>query len=165
MVRVHGDAVLGFCLRMLRDRTLAEDVTQQVFLEAYRDLEALKDPAAMRSWLFGIAKNRCLDALKRLRVESNVIDNGTNATGDVPDPGSGPLEHASDVQITAALEDCLGRLSPDVRATVLLRFQTGATYEELAARLGVAADTLQVRVARALRTLRKCLEKKGWTGE
>lgn len=165
MVRVHGDAVLGFCLRMLVDRALAEDVTQQVFLEAHRDLERFAGRSSALAWLFGIAHHRCLDALKSQQRRSKLIENNEQAVGDFQDPGAGPLEHAGDMRLTAALEECLKRLSPDVRATVLLRFQTEATYEELTALLGAAADTLQVRVARALPVLRKCLERKGWTGE
>jgi RNA polymerase sigma-70 factor (ECF subfamily) len=165
LVRLYGDAVLGFCLRMLVDRALAEDVAQQVFLEAYRDLERFEGRASPLAWLFGIANHRCLDAVKHQQRRSKLIENNEQAVGEFQDPGAGPLEHADDVRLAAALEECLKRLSPDVRATVLLRFQTEATYEELAALLGANADTLQVRVARALRGLRKCLERKGWTGE
>jgi RNA polymerase sigma-70 factor (ECF subfamily) len=165
MVGVHGDAVMGLCLRMLRDRTRAEDVTQRVFLEAYRDLERCDGPASVRAWLLGIANHRCLDALKTQKTSVARIEEYEQALRSFANPGAGPFEHASNMQLAAALEECLGQLSAETRGTVLLRFQTGATYEELAAQLGVAADTLQVRVARALPVLRKCLEKKGWTGE
>jgi RNA polymerase sigma-70 factor (ECF subfamily) len=165
LMRAHGDTVLGFCLRMLGDRALAEDVAQQVFLEAYRDLERFGGHASPLAWLFGIAYHRCLDALKSQQRQSKLIENNEQAVLDFEDPGAGPIEYVAGVRLTAALEECLKRLSDDMRATVLLRFQTGATYEELAVLLGATADTLQMRVARALPILRRCLEKKGWTGE
>lgn len=165
LMEAHGDAVFGFCLRVMRDRALAEDVVQQVFLEAYRDLDRFEGRSSPRSWLFGIADHRCLDALKSQQRRSNLIENNEQAVLEFEDPGPGPLEYADDVRLFAALDDCLKRLSPDVRATVLLRFQTELTYEELAVLLAATADTLQVRVARALPILRRCLEKKGWTGE
>ena len=165
LMRAHGDAVLGYCLRVMRDRALAEEVVQQVFLEAYRDLDRFEGRSSPRSWLYGIASHRCLDALKSQQRRSKLIENNEQAVLDFEDPGAGPLEHVDGARLTAALEGCLARLSPDIRATVLLRFQTECTYEELAALLAAAADTLQVRVARALPILRRCLEKKGWTGE
>jgi len=165
LVRAHGDAVFGFCLRVVRARALAEDVAQQVFLEAYRDLDRFEGRSSARAWLFGIASHRCLDALKRQQRRLQLIESDEQAVLDFEDPGAGPVEHVDRARLTAALEACLKRLSPDVRATVLMRFQTGSSYEELAAPLAATADTLQVRVARALQALRRCLEKKGWTGE
>src|SRR3954471_17634887 len=62
MMHEHGKAVLGLCLRVTRDATLAEDVTQQVFLEAYRDLDRFEGRSSPRTWLFSIASHRCFDA-------------------------------------------------------------------------------------------------------
>jgi RNA polymerase sigma-70 factor (ECF subfamily) len=165
LMDAHGDVVFGLCLRVLGDRALAEDVVQQVFLEAYRDLDRFEGRSSPRSWLFGIASHRCLDAFKSQQRRSKLVENNEQAVLDFQDPGAGPFERLDEVRLTAALEQCLQRLSPDVRATVLLRFQTGCTFEELAALLAVTGGTLQVRVARALPILRRCLEEKGWTGE
>lgn len=164
LMDAHGEAVFGFCMRMLRSQTLVDDVVQQVFLEAYRDLDRVTGPSA-RAWLFGIARHRCLDAARSQQRRSKVIENNEQAVLAFEDPGAGPIEHLDRVRLAARLEQCLQRLSPDVRATVLLRFQTGATYEQLAEQLAASADTLQIRVSRALPVLRRCLAKKGWTGE
>jgi len=165
LMKAHGEAVFGVCLRIVRTKTLAEDLRQQVFLEAYRDLDRFEGRSPPRGWLFGIARHRCLDALKALQHHLNFIEPSEQAVADFEDPGPGPIEHVHRALLIAALEQCLNKLSTDVRATVLMRFQTGATYEEMAKPLAAAADTLQVRVARALRWLRRCLERKGWTGE
>ena len=165
LMRLHGDAVLSACRRKVRDPVLAEDVRQQVFLEAYRDLDRFEGRSSMRAWLFKIASNRCLDALKAKQRQGKLIENDEEAILDVEAPGPGPIEHVDRALLNAALKQCLNKLSPDMRETVLMRFQTEATYEEMAALLAVTADTLQVRVARALRKLRRCLERKGWTGE
>lgn len=165
LMKAHGEEVLGFCMRMVRTKTLAEDLKQQIFLEAYRDLDRFKGHSPPRAWLFGIANHRCLDAIKAMQRHLKLIDPGEQAVAGFEDPGPGPLEHVDRVLLIAALEQCLNKLPPDIRATVLMRFQTEATYEEMAALLAATADTLQVRVARALRKLRRCLERKGWTGE
>ena len=66
-MRAHGDAVLGFCIRVLRDRDLAEEMRQQTFLEAFRDFDRFQERSSRRAWLFGIASHRCLDALRKRR--------------------------------------------------------------------------------------------------
>lgn len=162
LMAAHGDAVFGFCMRVVRARSLAEDVVQQVFLEAYRDLDGFEGRSSERAWLLGIATHRCLDLLKTQQRRLKLIESNEQAVLDFEDPGAGPIERVDRARLTAALEECLKRLSPDVRATVLMRFKTGSTYEELAIPLAATADALQIRVSRALPILRRCLESKGW---
>lgn len=161
----HGKAVFGLCLRELHDHGLAEDVTQQVFLEAYRDLDRFQQRSSVRTWLFGIAYHRCLDAHKRKQRRLQRVESDESVVAATEDPGTGSHERLEAARRWAALENCLAQLQPEVRATVLIRFQTGSTYEELALELEASADALQARVARALLVLRRCMESKGWTGE
>ena len=165
MMQEHGKAVLGFCLRVTQDATLAEDVTQQVFLEAYRDLERFEGRSSPRTWLFSIASHRCFDALRNEQRRTKRLVADEDAAAAVADPGGGPLDGIDRRRLGAALDDCMALLSPDVRATVLLRFQTGLGYRELVEMLGANADTLQVRVSRALPVLKRCMERKGWNGD
>jgi RNA polymerase sigma-70 factor (ECF subfamily) len=165
LMATHGDAVFGFCMRVVRARSLAEDVVQQVFLEAYRDLDGFEGRSSERAWLLGIAIHRCLDLLKTQQRRLKLIESNEQAVLDFKDPGASPIERLDRARLTTALDECLKRLSPDVRATVLLRFQTGSTYEELAIPLAASADALQIRVSRALPILRRCLESKGWADD
>ena len=161
LMRAHGAAVLGFCIRVLRDRALAEEVRQQIFLEAFRDFDRFQERASRRAWLFGIASHRCLDALRNQQQRARWIASDENAVINSHAPGTGPREQLEHAQLSAALEDCMKSLSPEVRLTVLMRFQTELTYEELAPHLATRADALQMRVTRALSTLRRCMESKG----
>jgi len=161
LMRAHGEAVLGFCLRVLGDADLAEEVRQQAFLQAFRDFDRFEERSSRRAWLFGIASHRCLDALRNRKRRARWIDNDEQALMNTHDPGSGPSQRIEHAQIASALEECLKLLSPEVRMTVLLRFQNELTYEELAAQLATRADALQMRVTRALPKLRQCLESKG----
>ena len=160
----HGEAVFGFCVRMLHGHTtLAEDVRQQVFFEAYRDLDRFAAQSSIRSWLFGIARHRCIDAMRNQRRWK--LAESDDAVLELEDPGAGLTERVDRARLVAMLEDCLRRLPADQRATVLMRFQTGATYEQLAEHLAASPEALQLRVTRALPKLRRCLESKGWTDE
>ncbi|TMQ16912.1 MAG: RNA polymerase sigma factor [Deltaproteobacteria bacterium] len=161
LMRAHGDAVLGFCLRVLGDAELAEEVRQQTFLEAFRDFDRFQERSSRRAWLFGIASHRCLDTLRNQQRRSRWIENDEDAVLNTHDPDTGPGAQIEHAQLASALEECLKALSPEVRMTVLLRFQTELTYDELALQLATRADALQMRVTRALPRLRRCLERKG----
>jgi RNA polymerase sigma factor (sigma-70 family) len=164
LTETYGDAVFSFCLRMMRDRDVAADVRQKVFLEACRDLARYHGRSSLRTWLFGIASHRCLDEGRR-RVRASRHESfeemGGDNTDPVPTTWPTPADLASHAELSRALEDCLGKLPIEVRMTVLLRHGGELSYEEMAERLGVKANTLQARVARAEPALRDCLEAKG----
>jgi RNA polymerase sigma-70 factor (ECF subfamily) len=165
LMRIYGGAVRGFCARVLHDSTLAEDVVQQVFLQAYRDLDRLENRGAIRSWLFAIASNRCVDTIRKEVRRSRWTQSADETVNHIKDSRPDQLERLDRAQLSVALDECLALLSPEVRMTVLMRFQTGMTYEQLSRSLDARAEALQLRVVRALRKLRDCLERKGWTGE
>src|SRR5262245_50961066 len=106
-MREHGKAVFGLCLRELHDAGLAEDVTQQVFLEAYRDLDRFQQRSSVRTWLFGIAYHRCLDAHKRRQRRLQRVESDESAVAAFEDPSAGPHEHLEGAERWAALEKCL----------------------------------------------------------
>jgi RNA polymerase sigma-70 factor (ECF subfamily) len=164
LIEAHGDALFGLCIRVLRDRALAEDVLQQAYLEAFRDIENFERRSSLRTWLTRIATHRCQDALKaRARRDQHIEHQPAGL--DFVDPDAVTTERFDQSRRIAALERCLNVLSDDVRMTVLLRFHAGMSYAEMSAVLGVRADTLHARVVRALPLLKRCLETKGAFGE
>jgi RNA polymerase sigma-70 factor, ECF subfamily len=161
----HGGAVYAMCVRILRDRALAEDVLQRVFLEAHRDLDRFQGRSTIRTWLIGIATHRCQDEIKARRRREKRFQTDEHAVINAPDPNSdvdGPLDRA---RVGKALEDCLDELSGESRAAVLLRFHAGMSYEKMGETVGDNPGTLRKRVIRALPLVRRCLESKGWSGE
>jgi RNA polymerase sigma-70 factor (ECF subfamily) len=165
LMEADGDAVYGYCLRVLRDQALAEDAFQQVFFEAHRDIETFRGGSSLRTWLLSIASHRCTDLTKSNRRRLQRIKADDHAISEFVDPASGPHDQLDQARLLAALDGCLEELSPEARATVLLRYKTGMSYDEMAVSLDAKADTLCTRVSRAMPTLKKCLERKGWTGE
>jgi RNA polymerase sigma-70 factor (ECF subfamily) len=156
LMRRHGRAVYRYCRIALGDAVLADDIHQQVFIEAFRDLPGFAGRSTLRTWLFGIARHRVLDAAKRRRRARAHLD--VTAGADLPDPQPSPGEGLDDAQLQAALVTHLAALDEPIRAAVLLRYQQGLTYEEMAEICGEKAGTLQARVSRALRKLRDRLE-------
>ena len=165
LMETHEGTVFAYCMRTLRERELAEDTAQKVFIEVHRDLERFRGDSSMRSWLIGIAHHRCADAIKARARLSAKVDHDDEAVSGHVDPGATQSEQLEVAQEVGALDDCLAELTHETRETVLLRFLSGMTYEEMATVLGKKADTLCVRVARALPLLKRCLERKGWNHE
>lgn len=155
-MRRHGTAVYRYCREALRDAALADDVQQQVFIAAFRDLPGFSRRSSVRTWLFAIARNRVLDAAKSRRRAQSHID-GDEATG-VSDPQPSPGDSLDDARLRSALLACLGKLPPNVLSAVLLRFQQGFTFENMAAMCNEKPGTLQAQVTRALPKLRACIE-------
>lgn len=149
-----------YCREALRDASLADDVHQQVFIEAHRDLPRFKRRSTVRTWIFGIARHRVLDAAKSRRRSGTHIGNGDPTT--VPDPRPPPGETIDDARLRQALRHCLARLKDRVRTAVLLRFQQGFTFEDMADVCQEKPGTLQAQVKRALPVLKLCIE--GRTG-
>lgn len=157
IMRLHGSDVYRFCCAALRDRTLAEDVHQQVFIATFRDLPTFRGRSSVRSWLFAIARHRVVDAVRaRGRALARFDD---DEPGDVPDPLPLPDEAIDDRRLREALALSLAELDEHARIAVLLRYQQGFTFEEMARICGEKAGTLGARVARARPRLRARIEQ------
>jgi RNA polymerase sigma-70 factor (ECF subfamily) len=152
----YGDQVYRYAFAMTGDGHLAEEVRQQVFVEAYRDLPCFAGRAPVRAWLLGIVRHRCLDATKASRRWSLRFKNEPSVEHEIDASELG--DQLDRQRIARLLEDCLATLAPAAREAVLLRFQQELSYDEIAELTGDRPGTLQQRVARALPVLRTCVE-------
>lgn len=156
MMSTYGDDVLRFCLTNLRRTDLAEDVQQQVFFGAYRDLDHFRHRSSVRTWLLAIARHRVLDAQRQVRrAESREVH--TDLTM-VFDPQPSPDESLDRERIVIALSSRLHELDDGARALLMLRYVHGCSYGEMSLQLGVGASALHARVTRTLARLRAQLE-------
>ena len=161
LMQEYGEAIYRYCYNVLRNRSMADDLHQIVFVQAFQDLNRYSGSASFRPWLYTIAHNRCLDALK---IHRRWLARFTfwEAIPEKQDPSPSSEDRLAVRSRAAALEDCLGKLQPHVRTAVLLHYQEGFSYEEMACICKERPATLQARVARAMPTLRRCLEAKQW---
>ena len=159
LVRQHGKVVHTLCYRLLKDRARAEDVMQETFMKAYETIDTLHDPKRLGAWLNSIARNKSIDILRaEKRADAHRTAVAQQAVGD---DAAAALEALTSHEERRALEDCLDALTPEKRDAVLGRFFAHLEYGELAAATGEKADTLRIRVGRAMPELRDCLERKG----
>jgi RNA polymerase sigma factor (sigma-70 family) len=160
LMSAYATSLYRYCRAMLRQPEMAEDAHQTVFLQAYQDLHRFGGRSSFKTWLFGIAHHRCLDAIKAQRRRTTrfaSLDDEPDRVG----PGDAQEDYVAGREMAEALRRCLDGLSEHVRAALLLRYQAGMSYVELESVCGERAPTLQARVARALPSLRRCLEERG----
>jgi RNA polymerase sigma-70 factor (ECF subfamily) len=159
--KLYGDVVYSYCRRVVRNADLAEDLLQQTFLAAHKDIGHFEGRALLKSWLIGIAHNRSLDAMRVHQRNASRVEHDDDAIDLASSDGVDAREQVAQGRLSRALELCLRKLSIAVRMTVILRFQHGLSYEEMGDILEERPGTLQARVTRALPALRECLEDKG----
>lgn len=163
LVKEHDAAVYTRCLRIVRDRDIAREVTQQTFLGALRDLDRFERRSSYKTWLLGIATHRSIDAMRaaqRQKIHTADVEQGAeNEQADGPDPHAA----AEQRERWEALLACLDGVSGETVAALLLRYRDELSYEEMSIVLGEKPGTLQARVARAIPVLRDCMSDKGFT--
>lgn len=154
LMQRHGRDVYRFCLKVLRDPTLADDVHQQVFISAYRDLPHFAGRSTMRTWLLAIAQHRSIDALRcRARQESRQADLAEVAG--ISDPRPLATESLDRTQLLVMVLDSLEK---PAREALLLRYQQGLSFEEMAQICDQRPAVLRMRVSRAVRRLREAMQ-------
>jgi len=159
LMRAYGTEVYRLCIDLVGDPHGAEDLLQTVFVQAFESFPRYVPRSTLRAWLHGIARNRCLDAL-RGRRRWRLMEVPEELPEPV-DPGPSGEDRLSALERKNALEDCLQRLPPKARQSVHLRFRAQLSYDEMSEICGEQTGTLRVRVARAMPLLRRCLEEKG----
>ncbi|MEV0248971.1 sigma-70 family RNA polymerase sigma factor [Nocardia sp. NPDC050712] len=152
VLRYQG-AMFRLAAKMLADRAEAEDVTQEVFLKAWRVIGRLQDDAAFVGWLYRMTTNRCLNVLRARRVPAEV-DPDTTAS-----PRHTRPEHATEMSSQmAALTEALQQLTPEQRACWLLREVHGRSYDEIAEIVGANSTAVRGRIARARAQLAEVMQ-------
>ncbi len=149
--------IRGFVLGLVRDDSLADDLVQETFIKIQQNLDGLRDPAKLSSWIFRIAYNLCQDHFRK-RKESALADNGMEEkTGDSEEVG---LEKALERrQMGECVQDKI-RLLPEPLGAVLILFDTmDLSHQEIAETLGITVENVKVRLHRARRKLKAILQE------
>lgn len=146
--------LLGVTLRILRDRSEAEEALQEVYVKVWQRADRYVAGAySPISWLVAVARNHALDVIRARKPQSEDIE----AALDVADQGPDPEAAAVGSGERARIDGCLGQLEPDRADAVRFAYLDGYSYDELAARYRVPLNTMRTWLRRSLLKLRDCL--------
>jgi CPA2 family monovalent cation:H+ antiporter-2 len=148
--------LFGIVLRMIRDRSLAEDILQDVFLRVWRNAGNFAPEAGgPMAWLSSIARNRTIDVL---RQKSLVLPGHDDSETDWQQMIADPRDPEADFMDISALRHCLSEIDEPARGCVLLAYYEGYSRDELAVRFGRPVNTIKTWLHRSLLALKSCLE-------
>jgi RNA polymerase sigma factor (sigma-70 family) len=156
--RLTSAKLFGVCVRILGERSEAEDVLQEVYLTVWRKAAEF-DPgrASPVTWLIAIARNRAIDRLRATRVSRHMEPIG--AASDLADSAPAADRALAGAEEQSRLHGCLDALAEHESAALRGAFFDGNTYEELAARMKVPLGTMKSWIRRAMIKLKACMEQ------
>jgi RNA polymerase sigma factor (sigma-70 family) len=153
-------------LRLVRDRGVAEELTQDALVKAFRGLRSFDPSLKLSPWVLRIAHNTAIDYLRRHRPELVSITEDPERPGSHPilvdERARTPFEHAQQADLRAALDWALAQLRPEYRRLVVLRYQEDHSYEDIAAGLHLPLGTVKSHLHRARQAMARLLEGAGW---
>jgi len=144
----YRDKVFRLSFSMLRDRTWAEDATQDTLLRVWRALPGFAGQSALSTWIYAIAKNSCLSELRKKRPLVS-IDNDDEYDAEV----AGLAVTDSDDSATVSVGQLLDQLPERYRQAVTLFYMEDKSYEQTAASLGLPLGTVKALLHRARKRL------------
>ena len=162
----YGDRIYGFGLRMCGEREDARDIVQETLIKAFESLKTLKEPKALKSWLYRVASNACLmkrrkgkfEPARELSLEELMPAGQSSATFEIPDEGIAPDASVAREQTRQAVREAIRALPPNYRIVLLLRDIEQLSTRETAEALSLPETTIKMRLHRARLGVRKFLE-------
>lgn len=162
LVERHSRSVFRLAFRMTQNEQDAEDLVQETFLKAYKQLHRFDGRSAFGTWLYRIAANCSLDLI---RARKNRRERQTALTSETTDwldrvaaPDPSPERLARSGQVASLLKPALAQLTELERTAFVLRHYEGRGIEEIAGVLGVQTNAAKHSVFRAVQKLRRALE-------
>ncbi len=166
LIRRYERPVFALLVRMVRDRELAEDLSQATFIKALNAIESYRPEFKFSSWIFKIANNAAIDHLRRRELDTLSLDGSPHA--ETPEAmqatalqigarQESPLDTVEAKELGSEIEAAIGRLRPEYRSCILLRHVEGRAYEEIAEILDLPLGTVKTYIHRARNELRVAL--------
>ena len=167
LLRRYQRPVFSLIYRMVRDRELAEDLSQETFVKVLNALDSYRPEYKFSSWVFKIANNAAIDHLRRKELDTLSLEGGPDATTperveatalQLGDHAESPLDELEARELGATIERAIGLLRPEYRSCIILRHVEGRPYDEIAVILDLPLGTVKTYIHRARAELRECLD-------
>ena len=165
LMTAYENCIYSLALRSTGSEQDAADITQEVFLRAWKNLDSFRGDSSLSTWLYRVTSNLCVDFARKKAAEGmpSSIDDEESPAADLADASrmAQPEAAAENSELREELQFALAQLSEEHRRVVLLRDVAGMTYTDIARTLGLEEGTVKSRLARARASLRKILLERG----
>lgn len=154
LMDVYGQGIWSYVFSITKDGTTTDDISQEVFIQAFQHLHRFRNESSVKTWLYAIAKNKCKDHFRSAFVRRVTISNRIE---------SPPGESVEDVVMQSmqrnAVWEALLKLKQQYREVVILHTKEDMTFKEVGDVMGLSESTARVKYHRAVRQLRDILGK------
>ena len=155
LVRRYRNDVFGLAFHYIRNREEAWDMSQEVFIKAYKAIGRFRGDSAFKTWLLRITANRCKDFFKKRKLATVAMEN--TIVEQTVSGGVTPEEKLSSSELGKAIETALESLSEKHRSAFVLREFEGMSYDNMAEVLGCSTGTVMSRLHHARKKLQQSL--------
>jgi len=151
----YSRPVISFIYDMVNDRGLAEELTQETFVRAFRAIHTMRAETKLSTWLFGIARNVARESLRARARAGNHVDLADKSVMDLSDKKPAPVEGLLSKELNELIRRALDALDEDKRLVFTLKVLHQCSYEEIAAITGFSLAKLKTDLHRARAEMRK----------
>ena len=158
--------VFSLIYRMVRDRSLAEDLSQEAFIRAFNAISSYNPGYKFSSWMFKIAHNLTIDHLRKKRIDTISLHGSPHALTEEAQARTRPIVESADerpdayvenLELGSQIEAAIGKLRPEYRTVTLLRHVEGYSYKEIAEIMELPLGTVKTYIHRARLELKEAL--------
>lgn len=163
IVTAYERKIYAFALRSTGSEADAADITQEVFLRAWKSMGKFRGDSSVSTWLYRITMNLCVDHARQKNIQAVPLTDEEGTELPLPDTRADNLPEAAleGRELSNELQTALGMLTDEHRQIILLRDVSGLSYQEIGRLLTLEEGTVKSRLARARRNLREILIKRG----
>ena len=160
LILQHEKIVYNVALRMMNHSEDARDISQEVFLKAYRNLANFDERSAFSTWLYRITHNTCIDEMRKRKgkqsysLEDELENEDGSMQRQIADEGDTPEESLLREEQKSEILQALDTLSEEHKAAIILRDVKGLSYEEISEILELSLGTVKSRISRARNQLK-----------
>jgi RNA polymerase sigma-70 factor (ECF subfamily) len=151
----YSRPVISFIYDMVRDRALAEELTQETFVRAYRNLGTMREETKLSTWLFGIARNVARESIRARTRDNSYVDLADKSVLDLSGIEPAPIDQFLNKELSGVIEHALAALDENKRLVFTLKVFQQRTYEEIAEITGFSIPKLKTDLHRARSEMRR----------
>jgi len=156
IVETYRDRLFGLAVGILRNRTAAEDVVQEAFIKAHKNLKSFRGDASIYTWLYRIAVNTAHNHIRRARRAEEV--DFEEVAPIIEAAGPNPAEKAANAELGEAIDGAIQGLPPRQREVFILHYFEQMTHREIAEILGVTEGAVKANFFHAVQKLKGALK-------